>query len=169
MLSLRGSILLDDESFFFFLEWQVDHLGFDLACLLSCLSTTTSSYLSASSASAVTAPLMSTTWASHSLSMHSKIWPQCVGSSSFGGSGPTCRVYLASVSGARVWFISGRSDLLQCGPPGSTFLPATLGTFLDMSFDSPPLVQPTATTDGTHEDHPAIESNVIHKRIPADV
>ena len=27
-------------------------------------------------------------------------------------------------------------------------------TFPDVSFDSPPLVQSTATTDGTHKDHP---------------
>ena len=89
--------------------------------------------------------------------MHLKIWPQCAGSSLFGGSGHTCRVCMASVSGAQVWFISGRSDLLQCGSPGSTTLLATLG-----QADSPPLVQSTATTDGTHEDHPVMELNVVH-------
>ena len=111
-LSSRCSILLDDESFFFFLEWWVDCLGFGLACLLSSLLTTTSSSLSASSASTAAASLMLTTWASNSLQMHWKIWPWCVASSSFGESGHTCRVYMASVSGAWVWFIRGECDLL---------------------------------------------------------
>ena len=36
-------------------------------------------------------------------------------------------------------------------------------TFPDVSFNSPLLVQSTATTDGTHEDHPVMESNVVHE------
>ena len=63
---MRG-LILSDESFFFLFEWQVDHLGFGLACLLSSLLTTMLSPLSASLASAATAPLMLTAWASHSL------------------------------------------------------------------------------------------------------
>ena len=35
-------------------------------------------------------------------------------------------------------------------------------TLLDMSFDSPPLVQYSTTTDGTHENHPVMEPYVIH-------
>ena len=31
-------------------------------------------------------------------------------------------------------------------------------TFFYMSFDSPPLIQPTANADWTHQDHPVMES-----------
>ena len=36
-------------------------------------------------------------------------------------------------------------------------------TFLDVPFDSLPLIRSTAPTDGTHEDHPVMESNVVHE------
>ena len=42
-------------------------------------------------------------------------------------------------------------------------------TFLDMSFDSPPLVRSRTTTDETHKDHPVMELNVIYEQIPAVV
>ena len=103
------------------------HLGYGLACLLSPLSTSPPSSLLALAASMAVASLMFPTWAVHSFQIRSKIWPRCVASSSFGGSGHTGRVYIASVSAALVWFISGGSDFLQCGLPGSTSLSATLG------------------------------------------
>ena len=102
-------------------------LGFGLACLLSPLLTSPSSSLSALAASAAAASLMLLTWVVNSFQIHLKIWPQCVAFSSFSGSGHTGRVYVASVSAALVWFLSGGSDFLQCGLPGSTSLSATLG------------------------------------------
>ena len=46
---------------------------------------------------------------------------------------------------------------------------SSCSTFLDMSFDSPPLIWSTAAVDLTHQDHPVMESNVVHKWIPAVV
>ena len=57
--------------------------------------------------------------------------------------------------------------------PWFDFLAGNVGlscsTFLEMSFDSSPLVRSMATTDETHEDLPVIEPNVILERIPAVV
>ena len=137
--------------------------------LLPPLSTLSSSSLLALAASAVVASLMFMVWAVHFSQMHLKIWPWSVASSSFGGSGHTDRVYVASVSAALVWFLSGGSDFLQCGSPGLTFLSATLGQATAHFLIWPSTIlhwfHPHATYQ-THQDHPVMESNVVHERAP---
>ena len=54
--------------------------------------------------------------------------------------GHTVRVYVASVSTALVWFLSGGSDFLQCGSPGLTTLSATLGQAAAHFLICPPTV-----------------------------
>ena len=42
-----------------------------------------------------------------------------------------------------------------------------LGTGLDVTFDGPPTVGPTTSTDWTHQDHLIVEAEVIQQLISA--
>ena len=117
--------------------------------------------------------VMFLTWAVHSIQISSKIWPQSVTSSSFGGSGHTDKcvssLCLYSPSMVLKWWVQFSPMWFAWFDDSVSHIRLSCSTFLNMSFNSPPLIRPRAATDRTHQDHPVVESNMVHEQIPAVV